>query len=574
MILSVKIENMATVESAEAGFSPGLNVLTGETGAGKSVVAGAIAFAAGAKAGKSIVRDGAKEARVEAVFELRGAAAERVRSVLDGAGVSTGCDDGESDAGIPNGFLRMAVVRTVGSSGGGRAWINNTPATVQTLAKIGAMLVDVHGAGANGLVKDESFRRRAIDACGDVPAGSYKAAWSRLSSIRAEIAGLEADGRTDDEIDMLRYQTAELEEAAPGPADDDIGIRQAAAAHAGEALQRAQAATEALGGDRGAAEILAGLAPDFAFLAKVFPDAGKWEQETNAAILSLQELSRSIADAAASLDCEEEDAEALDRRLSCIERLKRKYLRGSEGGVGGAGTRLAALLESKKARLSELEGRGEKLERLRREEKAAFEEVRREGAALTRRRVKAASAFSAAVTRELRDLGFMQASFDAVVEPRDPGPDGCDAVRCLFAPNPGEGARELSDIASSGETARVMLAVKRILSSHDGAETVVFDEIDANVGGETGRAVGAKLKAAAEGRQVVAITHLPQTAAFADRHLKVSKSVRGGRTRTSVAEVRGEERVRELARMLGGVEGGAAWRHAEELIYGKNEKNS
>ncbi|MBQ1830580.1 MAG: AAA family ATPase, partial [Ruminococcus sp.] len=180
--------NMATVESAEAGFSPGLNVLTGETGAGKSVVAGAIAFAAGAKAGKSIVRDGAKEARVEAVFELRGAAAERVRSVLDGAGVSTGCDDGESDAGIRNGFLRMAVVRTVGSSGGGRAWINNTPATVQTLAKAGAMLVDVHGAGANGLVKDESFRRRAIDACGDVPAGSYKAACLIVAVFEVTVA--------------------------------------------------------------------------------------------------------------------------------------------------------------------------------------------------------------------------------------------------------------------------------------------------------------------------------------------------------------------------------------------------
>ena len=523
------VSNLAVVEKAEARFSPGLNVITGETGAGKSVLMGALDLVLGGRAEASAVRDGAREAEVEADF-------------------------GET-----------VVRRTVTAQGRSRAWVNDESVSVAELKALGRRLVDIHGPTANQRVLEESFQREALDAF----AGSgailkrYAAAYGAAAAVRAEIAELEgaASGRAlDDELDMLRFQVGELAEAELTEDDATLAERHAAAAHAEEVVRNAGAITEALGGDGSAAEILSALQPRFREMARHLPAAEAWAAEAEELTVRVQELSRTVADAVSRLDVGEEDLEALDRRLTLVNRLLRKY-RASRI------PELLSLLAGKRSRLAALEHRGERLEELRGRLAEADGAVRSAGAELSRARGAAAARLAKAVTRELRDLGFLQAKFSVAREAVEPAPHGADRVSYLFEPNPGESARPLAAIASSGETARVMLALKGVLAAHDATAALVFDEIDANIGGEVGRVVGEKMRALARHHQVIAITHLPQSAVFGDRHLVVSKAVAEGRTRTRISEVEGEDRVAEIARMLGGEKLTSVVRkHAEELL--------
>jgi len=549
MLVRLTVSNLAVVEKAEAEFAAGLNVLTGETGAGKSVLMGALDLALGARADSAVVRDGAKEARVEACFAVP-SADSAVAKML-------------SDTGLPEceyGYL--VVRRAIGANGTGRVWVNDAQTTVATLRGLGRLLVDIHGPRANQRILEESFQRDTLDAfVGD--ASAYAAAWERLCRVRSEIARLESDVASEDELDLLRYQVGELEEANLTADDEDLAVRHAAAAHAEEIVAGANEITEALGGDEGAAELLARLGPKFAAIARHLPEALEWASEAEDLTLRVQELSRSVADASARTDADPEMFAELDARLGVVNRLKRKYLKGQSNNVAS----LIAVLEGKRSRLAELEGREGRLSALHKDESEAATEVRREGAALTKRRRSAAEKLAKAVTRELRDLGFLQSKFFVAIDPAEPDSHGCDRVRYMFEPNPGESARALADIASSGEAARVMLALKSVSVEREGADVMVFDEIDANVGGEVGRIVGEKMKAVAARHQVIAITHLPQSAAYADRHLVVSKSVERGRTRTRVDVVDGEPRIREIARMLGGNEPTpVVMRHAAELL--------
>ena len=552
MLSRLTVTNLAIVEKAEVCFGPGLNVLTGETGAGKSVLMGALDLVLGARADSSVVRDGAKEARVEAEFTVDGASARIVRGILDDAGLP-----GEEDG-------LLVIRRTVGAGGTGRVWVNDCAATVATLKKLGRALVDIHGPRSNQRLLEEAFQRETLDACGGVDLKDYAKAWSGLVDVRAEIARLEGEGASEDELDLLRYQVGELEEAGLSPDDDEIAAKHAAAAHAEEIVESANEITEALGGDEGAAELVSRLQPKFAAIARHMPEAAEWAAEAEDLTLKIQELSRSVADAASRIDADPEALAELDARLATVNRLKRKYLKGA-GDSGVA--ELLQVLEDKRGRLARMEGREERLAELRRAESAAEAKVRSAGAALTGKRRSAAARLAKAVTRELRDLGFLQAKFSVELAATEPSACGCDKVRYMFEPNPGEAARELASIASSGEIARVMLALKGVMASHDGVDVLVFDEIDANIGGETGRVVGEKMQAVARLHQVLAITHLPQSAVYASRHLVVSKAVSGGRTRTHIEEATGERRVAEIARMLGG-EGATpvVRRHAQELL--------
>jgi len=395
---------------------------------------------------------------------------------------------------------------------------------------------------------------------------AYARAWTHLEEIRAARAALEEGSGVADEIDLLKYQTGELEAARLTADDCDLAVRHAAAAHAGEILEGASEVTEGLGGDDGAADRLSRLQPVLAALARRLPAAEAWRSEAEALTVRIQELSRTVADAVGSLEVEPGALEELDARLTLVNRLQRKY------AAGGTVADLLTALETKRTRLAELEGRGERLAELAREERTAAEEVARAGAALTKKRQAAAARLGRAITGELRDLGFLKAEFAVALEPTEPSASGCDRVAFSFGPNPGEPARPLAAIASSGEAARVMLAVKVVLAAHDATDVLVFDEIDANIGGETGSVVGAKLRATAGAHQVIAITHLPQSAVFGERHLVVTKRVAGGRTLAAVTEVAGAARVREIVRMLGGVPGDAVvTAHAEELVR-KGEK--
>ena len=565
MLHRLIVSNLAVVEKAEAEFAPGLNVLTGETGAGKSVLMGALGLVLGGRADASVVRDGAKEAEVEADF-------------------------GET-----------VIRRTVTREGRSRAWVNDESVTVAELKELGQSLVDIHGPTANQKLMEEAFQRETLDAYADsnfVKKGKsisesgesvkrrYDSAFSELTDLKSQVSSLMSSAG-EDELDMLRFQVGELENAELTEEDETIAERHAAAAHAEEIVENANAVTEALGGDQSAAEILIQLQPRFREMAKHLPAAEGWAAEAEELTVKVQELSRTVADAASKLDVGEEDLESLDARLTLVNRLLRKYRVSDVSG-------LKSSLETKKAKLDALEHREERIAELEAKIAVADKQVRKAGAELTKLRKGAAEKMAKAVMKELKDLGFLQAKFFVALEPIEPEPYGMDRVVYMFEPNPGEQARPLAAIASSGEIARVMLAIKcvekfqvsgfRCQVSGSGTNdermatnlkpgtcnlkpTLVFDEIDANIGGEVGKIVGEKMKAVAKGHQVIAITHLPQSAVYGDRHLVVSKQVSGGRTRTRISEVEGEDRVSEVARMLGGEKLTTVVRkHAEELL--------
>ena len=532
MLETLTVKNLAVVEAAHIVFGPGLNVITGETGAGKSVLMGALDLALGARADAEIVREGAKETEVEAV--------------LDG----------------------HTVRRTVTREGRSRAWIDDESVSVAELKAFGAGLVDVNGPRASQELLGESFQREAIDSWGGINLAAYRGAYGRLVSLRERRERLLADGG-EDELDMLRFQVDELAAADITAEDDDIAERHAAAAHAGEIVENANAVMETLGGENSVAQLLASTRPSLAAIARHLPAAAEWSAAMDDIAARVEDLSRTIADAVSDLDLPEEGLEALDSRLTLLNRLERKYLRGANNGVATRSERLLAALEQKRTRLEELENRDATLAALERDIAAAEADARKEGEKVSAARAAAGRRFAKAVVAELKDLGFLKADFSVAVEPGEMGESGLDRVVYMFGPNPGEPARPLADIASSGEIARVMLAIKTVQSSRaagDARPVLVFDEIDANIGGETGSAVGEKLRRVAAHGQVIAITHLPQSAAWGDRHFAVAKKVSAGRTRTEINEVKGEARVDELARMMGG-EGptDAVRRHAQEL---------
>ena len=547
MLTRLSVRNLAIVESADVEFGGGLTVITGETGAGKSVLMGALELVLGARADAATVRDGAKEARIEAAFAVPGV----VDAFLDAAGLPP-CEDGV-----------LLVRRAISATGGGRVHVNDAATTVQTLRALGKLLVDVHGPNDHQSLLEEGFQRGVLDAYGRIGAKDYATAWTTLSDLRAKLAELQGDS-TDvaEECERLRYAVEELDAAQLTPEDDDeLPARHAAAAHAAEILDCANAATAALSeADDSAAAALVGAGARVREMARFHEAAGAWGETIERLTVEVQELAQEIADSASRLDADPEALQALDDRLSLAQRLQRKYARPDVAA-------LLALRDERARRLADLEGRGARLAALADEIAAAEAAVRAAGAKLTAARTKAAARLARAVTKELHGLGFLRAGFDVSLAPHAPDATGCDAVDFLFAPNPGEAARPLREIASTGEIARVMLAVKTVVAEHDAIPVLVFDEIDSNIGGEVGRAVGEKLRAVARHHQVIAITHLPQSAVYGARHLAVAKAVSGGRTRSTIQPLEGEARVAEIARMLGGTSlTSVVEQHARELL--------
>lgn len=547
MLTRLSVRNLAIVESADVEFGGGLTVITGETGAGKSVLMGALELVLGARADASTVRDGAKEARIEATFAVPGV----VDAFLDAAGLPP-CEDGV-----------LLVRRAISATGGGRVHVNDAATTVQTLRALGKLLVDVHGPNDHQSLLEEGFQRGVLDAHGRLDTSAYAAAWARLADLRAQRADLQGDDADVAETcERLRYAVDELDAAQLTPEDDDeLPARHAAAAHAAEILDCANAATAALSeADDSAAAALVGAGARVREMARFHEAAGAWGETIERLTVEVQELAQEIADSASRLDADPEALQALDDRLSLVQRLKRKYACPDVAA-------LLALRDERARRLADLEGRGARLAALADEIAAAEAAVRAVGAKLTAARTKAAARLARAVTKELHGLGFLRAGFDVSLAPHAPDATGCDAVDFQFAPNPGEAARPLREIASTGEIARVMLAVKTVVAEHDAIPVLVFDEIDSNIGGEVGRAVGEKLRAVARHHQVIAITHLPQSAVYGARHLAVAKAVSGGRTRSTIQPLEGEARVAEIARMLGGTSlTSVVEQHARELL--------
>lgn len=546
MLIRLSVQNLAVVEQADVRFGAGLNVITGETGAGKSVLMGALHLIGGERADRTLIRTGAAEASVCATYELADAGA--VNAVLQEADLPL-CDEGV-----------LIIRRTVTASGAGRIRVNDAPATTALLRRLAPLLTDIHGPNDNLSLLNSDFQLRLLTAYAGATEAfeAYSRAWEQLCGLEARLHELTGDpGERDREIVRLSDDLAEIEAAGVTEADgDDLLARHAAAANAGEILHLGNALTDRLtDGETPLSEELIELFRALRALAHLLPEAAEWAAELSGIQVQIQELSRSLTLRLSQIDADPGALEQLESRLALIQRLKRKY-----------GPTLEALFETRdrlRDRLEALRAADGEILNLTRQRDAAADAVAIAETHLRERRAAGILSLSRAITAELRDLGFAQASFPIALDAAPRSRTGADRVTFQFEPNPGEAVRPLAAIASSGEIARVMLAVKTILARHDAIPTLVFDEIDANIGGETARCVGEKLKSLAADAQVICITHQPQAARFGHTHLRVRKSVEGDRTLTRIDRLGAEERIDELARMLGG--GEAARRHARDL---------
>jgi DNA repair protein RecN (Recombination protein N) len=556
MLVQLSVKNLAIVEMAEVVFGPGLNIITGETGAGKSVLMGALDLVLGGRADRSAVREGASEAWVEAVFSL--ADSRAVDRLLDDASLPL-CEEGA-----------LLVRRSVAAAGAGRCLVNDTPTTVQTLRRLGSLLVDIHGPYDHQSLLDPDFQRDVLDAYGHCAAvrDAYSGAWRELQTLRARLAELQGDtADIEAEIDRLQFMVDEISSAGLSEDDEEPLVAQhAEAANAEQILAWGTAICNGLiDGEQSAFDLLAGIQTQLTELAHILPEAAAWRTDAQAAAVQIQEVGRAVADRLIRIEADPDRLQQLEARMALVQRLKRKYGR-TVGDV------LATLAEHQ-ARLHDLATRTEQVERLQTDIAEAEGVLTRKADALTKSRTQAAGKLARAITKELHDLGFLKSGFAVDLAACAPGPHGADLISFGFAPNPGEPMRPLKAIASSGEISRVMLAVKAVLAAHDSIPVLVFDEIDANIGGEIGRVVGQKMRHVAETHQVISITHLPQSAVYGHQHYVVSKEVVKGRTRMQVEVLDDEHRVDEIARMLGGkgltsvIES-----HARELLASAREK--
>ncbi len=555
MLVQLSVKNLAIVETAEVVFGAGLNIITGETGAGKSVLMGALDLVLGGRADKSAIREGASEAWVEAAFSL--ADSRAADSLLQETGLPP-CEEGA-----------LLVRRSVAASGTGRCLINDTPATVQTLRRLGSLLVDIHGPYDHQSLLDPDFQRDVLDAYGHcTPArNACGEAWRGLQTLQARLNELQGDtADIEAEIDRLKFMVDEISRAGLSEADEGPLVNQhTEAANAEQILALGTEICNGLtDGERSAFDLLAELQTQLAELARILPEATAWRAEAQAAAVQLQELGRAVSDRLSRIEADPDRLQQLEARMAQVQRLKRKY--------GHTIGEVLASLAKHQTRLHDLATRTEQVERLQAEIREATNVLTRKAATLTKNRTQAAVKLARAITGELHDLGFLKSGFSADLAACAPGPRGADLVTFGFAPNPGEPMRPLKAIASSGEIARVMLAVKAVLASHDSIPVLVFDEIDANIGGEIGRVVGQKLRHVAGSHQVISITHLPQSAVYGHRHYVVSKEVVKGRTRMRIELLDADRRIDEIARMLGGkgltsvIES-----HARELLASASE---
>lgn len=557
MLSRLSVRSLALVSSVSVEFSPGFNAITGETGAGKSVLMGALGLLLGARADASAVRHGAPQAEIAAVFSLSGRAHDAVAALLDEAGLPA-MEDGE-----------LFVRRTVKAAGGGSVSVNDSPASAAFLRRLGAVLIDLHGPHDHQSLLSPAAQLALLDAYAGEPVArarvAYDAAYAAWRDAAARLADL--SGEIEDlpgQLDLLRYRVKEIEEAALEEGEEEqLRQEQKIAGAAARILELAQSATWAL--SEGESNALSSLQPARKAceeLAGLLPEAAEWGARAARLGEEIVSLSGEIARAADRIEADPARLAWLEERLALYADLRRKY--------GGETRDVIAAGEKARARLEALENREERRRAAEKDVRAARAEAEKAAAALAKARRAAAEPLANDVMRATKELGFADGRFRvALSETAEPGPTGRDAAEFLFSANVGEGERPLKDIASSGEISRVALGLKAVLAAVDEIPILVFDEIDANVGGETAKAVGKKLAEVARARQVIAITHLAPVAARAESHYAVGKRVEDGRTVTRIAKVEGDARVEEMTRILGGeTADGEARKLAEALLRG------
>jgi DNA repair protein RecN (Recombination protein N) len=531
----LRIRNLALVEELEWQMAPGFVAVTGETGAGKSIIIGALQLLLGERADKSLIRTRADLCTVEAVFSGKGL--QKLNPQLAEAGIEP-C---END---------LILKRTLSSTGTNRQFINASPTTLSVLKNLGDQLVDLHGPHDHQSLLSPETQLRLLDsfARGEQQLEEYRKYYRQLQILLVEHAALNtAETAREQELDLLRHQITEIESAKlVASEEEEIEKRYKLASNSKRLIELASAIANKLSeADNAVLSQLAETQRLLRELEKIDGSVAELASTHAASVVELSEIARALSAYAEKLDLDPEQLAALEQRVSLFETLKRKY--------GGSIAEVIAFGERATERIQKIEGRDAELERLAKEIDNVRVQMTRAGEASRKLRVKAAPKLSENIRRNLRDLGFRQSEFEAQLSALEkPGPSGFDAVELLFSPNPGEPLKPLRAIASSGEISRLMLAIKSALAEHDAIPLLVFDEIDTNVGGEIAHAVGAKMQRLGRDHQVICITHLPQVAANASAHFVVTKDVARGRTFSNLHEVTGEARQEEIARMLGG----------------------
>ena len=558
MLTLLRISGFALIDEVELALGPGLTVLTGETGAGKSIIIEALGLLRGGRASTELIRTGSDEARVEAAFELPSAGTVRAHLLADGRDLEP----------VASGAVELVARRTINRTGRGRVHLGGGLATSADLAASVGRLVDMTSQHDQQTLTDPENQLAILDdfAAHQALRQEMAEAAAAVAEAKRELDVFDADARTRAEReDLLRYQLSELDAAAITDPEEDVRLKtererlrgaerfQAGLSHADDALYSGEhAVTSQLAG---VSRELAGLAALDSVLTPVVERLREAQAQIEDAVRDLSRYGQNIRSDAARL------AE-VEERLFLLGRLARKH-----GGTLGDVIARAAQMKTELAEISAFDD-GIAARRLAFE--AAAARARAAAEALSASRRAAADGLEQKVNRGLAELALGSARLPVSVEPRatdPPGPQGVDRVRFLFAPNPGEPPRPLAKIASGGELSRVMLAMKQALAQSDQVTTYVFDEVDSGVGGAIAETIGRKLKAIAAERQVIAITHLPQIAVFADAHMRVTKSVKDGRTNVAIEALDAKRRSAEIARMLSGATPTKqATAHADDLL--------
>ena len=550
MLRSLRIRNLALVGELEWDLAPGFTAITGETGAGKSVILGALKFLIGERADRGAVRAGAPHAGIEAVFHL-GETAE-IDALLGESGIDP-CQDGE-----------LILKRTIAAEGSGRQFVNGSACNLSVLKELGSLLVDLHGPHDHQSLFSRSEQTLLLDRFAEAlpEREAYLARRADLARASRELEELLSTSGGEERERRLREQVEEIRGARLSEGEEEaLNSRYRAASDSRRLIELASAAVARLEDEEhGALSGIADTARTLKELARIDERAQTYLERIDRISSELGSLASDLRDHAEAIGLDAAELQSLEERVDLLATLRRKYgptitdviARGEEAASELERlTGLCALTEAAQARREES---------LRLSKEAA--------AALGSKRKKGAKALAVRVAAELTDLGFRQAGFEISLESlEEAGPDGAEVAEFLFSPNPGEPPRPLRAIASSGEISRVMLALKTALAGQDRIPLLVFDEIDANVGGEIATKVAAKMAELGRAHQVLCITHLPQVAASASDQFLVAKEVRDGRSETTLQPIAGEERVSEIARMLGGASD-SALAHAKTLLSG------
>lgn len=548
MLTLLKIQNLALVDELLWEPKEGFLGITGETGAGKSVIMGGISLVLGERADKSLIRSGESQCCIEAIFHLN--KPQQVNRLLDEAGVPL-CEEGG------------LIIRRVITQTGNKQFINSTPVTLHLLRSIGTWLVDMHRPDAHRSLVSQERQMDLLDAFAeaDTPLLQYRQAYQDWQTAhKAFVQAQESDMASERELDFLRHQVQEIESAAFTEEEaSQLETRWQRARNASRLRDTALPMAQSLdGGQDALIDKLHQVIRQARDLERMDAGCGRWIEGLEEALNCLEDIAAEVQDYAETLESDPEELARLENRIAMLDTLKRKY--------GADFQAITQHLEDCRSKLDALDNREEHLQHLADEETKKRDVLAQAATTLSAARSKAAPKLAADFLRHATQLGFRQSLFDVRLTPQDtPGPHGAESVEFFFGPNPGEPLKPLRHIASSGELARVMLALKSALAGQDDTPLLVFDEIDANVGGEIARAVGIKMRELGKKHQVIAITHFPQVAALADFHYLISKVQEAGRTVSQLRRIDGDARVSELVRMLG-TSSESAEAHARELL--------